>query len=345
MNHITPIELATYIGEHLQPLQTQSFTVRATLTDWHLSQRWARGTLVQHHEGVSTHAAASLRFGMAGWQAQRYVDQAAAGGQPVKSNVTVDVTGNVDYDPSFGLQFRATSISVVGESAQARRHRQVRQAIEGSGQGLNQGNLRVDFASIRLITMICPRGGNDGATDAQTTIEHALRAAGIPAPTIIAKPIPMSGPKALRGLETAVTEASMGTDLVLIVRGGGADDSMSMWNDHRLCTTLATCPKPIVLGIGHTQDQFNAHMVVHHAAATPTAAARWVSDRIRTAHQPAIIPVAPAPKTMPPAPVPTPVRPPQRSIGLKQVLIGAAMIVVLLVVLAIIGALFGGPQA
>lgn len=334
MNPITPLELADRIGSHLQPLASDTFTVRATLKDWNVSTKWARGTLVQHIEGVSTHSAASIRFGMAGWEAQRFVDRAAASGKPIRSGLAVDVAGAVDYHPSFGLQFRATAITVVGESAQTLRHQQVRSDIHRSGQGLNQGNLAVDFQAIRHIAMICPAGGHDGATDAKTTIETTLVRAGIRPPMIAAKPIPMSGPNAMRSLETQVTAAALGTDLVLIVRGGGADDQMTMWNDQRICTALATCPKPIVLGIGHTNDEFNAHMVVHHAAATPTAAATWISDRITAAHQPAMVPAP-----MPPPPLPNQYQPrPQRSFGAREVLLIAGVVATVLIALAIAAA-------
>ena len=66
---------------------------------------------------------------------------------------------------------------------------------------------------------------------------------------------------------------SVASDVILVVRGGGALDDLMAFNDELLARVLAQSPVPIISGVGHETDFTITDFVADHRAATPTAAA------------------------------------------------------------------------
>ncbi len=89
-------------------------------------------------------------------------------------------------------------------------------------------------------------------------------------------PAPSSDPDAL---VAALRSVGAGVDLVLLVRGGG--DLVATAFDHeQVVRAVATCSVPVLAGIGHTADRTLCDRAAALSLATPTAAARWVVDRL-----------------------------------------------------------------
>lgn len=65
-------------------------------------------------------------------------------------------------------------------------------------------------------------------------------------------------------------------DLVVIIRGGGAQVDLDCFDQYDLCAHIAQFPLPVVTGIGHERDQSIADMVAHTAMKTPTAVADFI---------------------------------------------------------------------
>lgn len=59
-------------------------------------------------------------------------------------------------------------------------------------------------------------------------------------------------------------------DIVVIVRGGGGEVGLSCYNNYELCKTIATCPLPVLTGIGHSTNLTVAEMIAYRNAITPT---------------------------------------------------------------------------
>ena len=71
-------------------------------------------------------------------------------------------------------------------------------------------------------------------------------------------------------------------DCVVIIRGGGATSDMSGFDTLALAENVANFPLPIITGIGHERDESILDMISHTRVKTPTAAATFLIDHLKT---------------------------------------------------------------
>ncbi len=97
-----------------------------------------------------------------------------------------------------------------------------------------------------------------------------------PATRIYVVPIPVQGPveDQIRARLAEVIERSgrLGIDAIVLARGGGSREDLAVFDGEGLARDLATCPVPVVTGLGHEDDTTIADLVADYRAATPTAA-------------------------------------------------------------------------
>jgi len=124
-------------------------------------------------------------------------------------------------------------------------------------------------SQIERVALVGPDG--EGMDDAL----GVLRGAGVPVRAFFA---PSSDVRAtVRQLAAA---ASWG-DVVLLVRGGG-DLESSCYNTDEVVQAVASCPVPVITGIGHSGDRVRTDEVAWAATRTPTAAAMFAVRERRT---------------------------------------------------------------
>ncbi len=68
-------------------------------------------------------------------------------------------------------------------------------------------------------------------------------------------------------------------DLIAVIRGGGSKIDLAAFDSYEICKTIATCPTPIITGIGHEIDETIADMVSHTSVKTPTAVASYIINK------------------------------------------------------------------
>ena len=78
----------------------------------------------------------------------------------------------------------------------------------------------------------------------------------------------------------SIAEQEEEWDVVVIIRGGGANTDLRCFDDYNLASHCAQFPLPIIAGIGHTRDISIMDMVVKISVKTPTAAAEWLIERV-----------------------------------------------------------------
>ena len=67
-------------------------------------------------------------------------------------------------------------------------------------------------------------------------------------------------------------------DVVVVIRGGGAQVDLDCFDTYGLATHIAQFPLPVITGIGHERDETVADLVAHTKMKTPTAVAEFLID-------------------------------------------------------------------
>jgi exodeoxyribonuclease VII large subunit len=74
--------------------------------------------------------------------------------------------------------------------------------------------------------------------------------------------------------------ASIGVDIVAIVRGGGAKTDLVAFDHYDVAAAIAGSAVPVVVGVGHEIDRSISDEVAAVSAKTPTAAAGWIIQQV-----------------------------------------------------------------
>ncbi len=69
-------------------------------------------------------------------------------------------------------------------------------------------------------------------------------------------------------------------DVMVVVRGGGARTDLAVFDHEVVARAIATCPIPVIVGVGHETDRSVADEVAHTSVKTPTAAAKSLIDKV-----------------------------------------------------------------
>ena len=97
-----------------------------------------------------------------------------------------------------------------------------------------------------------------------------------PATAILVVPIPVQGSveaEICRTLDQLAEHLeALGIEALVLARGGGSREDLSVFDGENLARRLAAFPKPVVTGLGHEDDTTIADLVADYRAATPTAA-------------------------------------------------------------------------
>jgi exodeoxyribonuclease VII large subunit len=94
----------------------------------------------------------------------------------------------------------------------------------------------------------------------------------------------MQGKKAEKDVCQALEElmAIKDLDVIVVTRGGGSIADLSDFDSQLIAEKIASCPIPVLSGIGHEIDITITDMAAHTFAKTPTAIAQFLVNRVRT---------------------------------------------------------------
>jgi len=112
--------------------------------------------------------------------------------------------------------------------------------------------------------------------DMKTTIERRF-----PKCTVYFRPTIVQGENAAEDIARAIKELENSpAEVIIIGRGGGSIEDLWCFNTEIVANAIFNCKKPIISAVGHETDFTISDFVADVRAATPTAAAEFVTPKL-----------------------------------------------------------------
>ncbi|MDE6266339.1 MAG: exodeoxyribonuclease VII large subunit [Muribaculaceae bacterium] len=201
-----------------------------------------------------------------------------ATGRPFGSGMKVMVKLSATYHPQYGLSLVITDINPEFTLGDKLRRRQ--EMIERlTREGIIDMNRELEIPTVvqRIAIISSPTAAGYG--DFMHQLEN--NSSGLRFVTRCFN-APMQGDAAPGGIINALDAIAAEEDqwdAVVIIRGGGATDDLSCFEDYDLAANIAQFPLPVIIGIGHERDITLLDYVAAMRVKTPTAAAEWIIER------------------------------------------------------------------
>lgn len=184
----------------------------------------------------------------------------------------VELSGRFTLYAAKGrMNFEVTSLELAGEGRLRLQVANLARRLEAEGlmNPARKRNLPAYPHTIGLVTS--PRGA--AVHDVLRTLRRRF-----PLARVLLAGVPVEGSHAAYDIAAGIHGVvDAGAEVVCVVRGGGSFEDLMPFNDENLARAIASCPVPVVTGIGHEPDTSIADMVADVRASTPTAAAEAVS--------------------------------------------------------------------
>ena len=184
----------------------------------------------------------------------------------------VVVLGQLKVYPKRGsYQLTTWQVLPAGAGLHALRYRQLRNrlASEGLFDTARKRSLPALPTCIAVVTS--PQAAAWGDIQQTLTQRH-------PGLYVLLSPASVQGERAPGSIARAIERVGSDgrAEVLLLGRGGGAVEDLICFDDERVVRAIATCPIPVITGIGHERDESLADLVADAYAHTPTAAAEYI---------------------------------------------------------------------
>ncbi len=190
-----------------------------------------------------------------------------------RDGMVVEALGKLDvYGPRGDLQLIVDRLKPAGQGNLFEQFLRLKAQLEAEGlfDSARKRPLPAQPRSIGVVTSLGAAALRDVVTALRRRVPHL---------PVVVYPAAVQGVQApaelCAALQTAYRRhAACGeSEVLLLVRGGGALEDLWSFNDETLVRTLAQAPMPVVCGVGHETDFTLADFVADLRAPTPTAAA------------------------------------------------------------------------
>ena len=202
-------------------------------------------------------------------------DAYAASGLMLRCGMLVELSGQFSaYLPKGRMQFTVRTLALAGEGMLRMQVADLARRLEAEGLMRADRKRPLPRYPERIALVTSPRG--KAVHDVLLTLRRRY-----PMARVLVAGVPVEGDGAERAIVEGIRCASEADpDVVLLVRGGGSYEDLMPFNSEAVARAVATCPVPVVTGIGHEPDTCIADMVADLRASTPTAAAESVAPSV-----------------------------------------------------------------
>ena len=188
---------------------------------------------------------------------------------PPDDGMQVVAFGRPTVYPARGeLQFTVVKLDAEGDGLRRKALEKTRQRLEADGLLAPERKRQLP----RFPRVIAVVTSPDGAALHDIVAVVRRRQAAV---RLVVVPAAVQGESARVELCAALQRvAKWGrADVVIVSRGGGAKEDLSVFNDERVARAVAACPVPTISAVGHEIDVCMCDLVADVRAPTPSAAA------------------------------------------------------------------------
>lgn len=200
--------------------------------------------------------------------------------EPIKDGMSLLLLVKINFSETFGLSLQILDIDPSFSLGELQRQRDETLKKLAALGILNQNQLR-DFPLIPKRIAVISADSSKGLSDFMEVLETNEN--GYKFFTHLF-PAYLQGDAAVDSIIQAlhkIERIKHHFDIVVIVRGGGAEVSMTCYNHFDLCKTIAEFHLPILTGIGHSTNLTVAEMISFRNAITPTKLAEFLIQTYR----------------------------------------------------------------
>ena len=188
---------------------------------------------------------------------------------PPDDGMQVVAFGRPTVYPARGeLQFTIVKLDAEGDGLRRKALEKTRQRLEADGLLAPERKRQLP----RFPRVIAVVTSPDGAALHDIVAVVRRRQAAV---RLVVVPAAVQGESARVELCAALRRVSKWghADVVIVSRGGGAKEDLSVFNDERVARAVAACPVPTISAVGHEIDVCMCDLVADVRAPTPSAAA------------------------------------------------------------------------
>ncbi len=210
--------------------------------------------------------------GSAAMPCMMWRDAYAASGISLTCGMLVELTGQFSaYVPKGRMQFTVRRLELAGEGRLRLQVAELARRLEAEGLMSEARKRPLPRYPERIAVVTSPRG--KAVHDVLRTLRRRY-----PLAEVLLAGVQVEGEGAEEAIIEGLTVASAaGPDVIVLVRGGGSYEDLMPFSTETVARAIASCPAPVVTGIGHEPDTSIADMVADVRASTPTAAAEAVA--------------------------------------------------------------------
>lgn len=196
-------------------------------------------------------------------------------GFQLKDGLSVQLTGKFDvYVGNGRMSFVARKLEASGEGLLRQQVAELARRLDR--EGLMDPTRKRPIPRFCLRVAVCTSLSGSVIDDVKRTLARRN-----PLVELAVADCQVQGPGAPQTIMRALSVAAASRpDAILLVRGGGSYEDLMTFNDEALARSVASCPVPVITGIGHEPDITICDMVADRRCSTPTAAAESVAPAI-----------------------------------------------------------------
>ncbi|MGF1567469.1 MAG: exodeoxyribonuclease VII large subunit [Nodosilinea sp.] len=188
--------------------------------------------------------------------------------QPVPGEL-ITVLGTVKvYPQRSSYQLTVWQVLPTGDGLKALRYKQLRQRL--AAEGLFDPEFKRPLPPLpqTIAVVSSPQAAAWGDIQRSLGQHH-------PGLHVLFSPATVQGETAPDSIVAAMARVAQDgrAEVLILARGGGASEDLECFDDERVVRAVATCPIPVITGIGHQRDESLADLAADCCAHTPTAAA------------------------------------------------------------------------